>query len=341
MSSDNTTPYTSLGNSPNVSLVFGKKGIMQPIELRRYPIGTCAHSNKWGTEYVICGPEVNSHGDQECVQISQADGVEFLTFGSTDIQEPGEEFGICVIRNTQKTLSLSEVEELKARTTAQLVERAAVRASEDQAKREAIERGREVAARLIPSGTMGLVMARLEQDESDSQSDYSRSTTLKKHILSVSPHRKALFPEMRKGAARFEGTAHLAEDNKSQEHRENYSGGGGNYLKAGYRYSNGWTVSKGWYNQFQPDTDTLYLLGMGFHSLDLPTALPATITPTEGVTVRENEDKDGFELVFAAKPSREVLDMVKANGFRWSGSQGLWYAKRTDERRAFLQRLGE
>lgn len=338
MSSENNTPYISLGNSPNVFSGLGRKGGMQPIERRRYPIGTCAHSNKWGTDYVVIGEHVNEYGSQECVQISRDEGEELLIIGYSKIQEPEDEYGICIIRE-DKTLSSTEVAALVARAREQIEARSSAKGIADRLRDDAIERGRKFAALLIPASTTGLIIARLERDDSDCQTDYWGSSTLKSHILAVSPHRKALFPEMRKGAARFEGTAHLAEDNKAQEHRENYSGGGGNYLKAGYRHSNGWTISKGWYDHDKPDTGTLYLLGMGLHSLELPSASPAILPPTEGVTVRENEDKDGFEVVFAAKPSRQVLDLLKSHGFRWSGSQGLWYAKRTDERRTFLSSL--
>lgn len=47
---------------------------------------------------------------------------------------------------------------------------------------------------------------------------------------------------MRKCAANFEGTAHLAEYNADFEHRENYSMGGGMYL--GRNKYSGWTISK-------------------------------------------------------------------------------------------------
>ena len=61
-------------------------------------------------------------------------------------------------------------------------------------------------------------------------------------LLGFSTHTRDLFPEMRKAAARFEGTAHLAERNAEYEHREKYSMGHGYYLGT-HRYS-GWQVSK-------------------------------------------------------------------------------------------------
>lgn len=72
--------------------------------------------------------------------------------------------------------------------------------------------------------------------------DYFGSRIVRTVILGFSTHTRDLFPEMRKAAARFEGTAHLAERNAEYEHREKYSMGHGYYLGT-HRYS-GWQVSK-------------------------------------------------------------------------------------------------
>lgn len=49
-----------------------------------------------------------------------------------------------------------------------------------------------------------------------------------------------------------------------------------------------------------------------------------------------NEEKKGIEIRFDGKPSKEVLDELKANGFHWSNRQKMWYAKQTDERIALV-----
>lgn len=48
----------------------------------------------------------------------------------------------------------------------------------------------------------------------------------------------------------------------------------------------------------------------------------------QGVTVEENQELDGIEVKFAAKPSAEVLAKLKQAGFRWSRRQGVWYRRR-------------
>jgi Large polyvalent protein associated domain 29 len=53
-------------------------------------------------------------------------------------------------------------------------------------------------------------------------------------------------------------------------------------------------------------------------------------TPISGdnITVTENDEKNGVEIKFDSKPSREILDDLKANGFKYSRKQNIWYAKR-------------
>lgn len=45
-----------------------------------------------------------------------------------------------------------------------------------------------------------------------------------------------------------------------------------------------------------------------------------------------NQEKNGIELRFVSKPSEEMLNILKENGFRWSMKQKMWYAKHTPER---------
>jgi len=56
-------------------------------------------------------------------------------------------------------------------------------------------------------------------------------------------------------------------------------------------------------------------------------------------TITENDDKDGLELRFPAKPAPEVLDRLKAAGWRWSRFSSCWYKHRSDEARVFAQSI--
>lgn len=56
------------------------------------------------------------------------------------------------------------------------------------------------------------------------------------------------------------------------------------------------------------------------------------------VTVTMNEQLQGIEIRFNEKPVQEVIEQLKANGFRWS-KRGFWYAKQSEETVSFAQSL--
>ncbi len=126
--------------------------------------------------------------------------------------------------------------------------------AKEQERAEALARGREVLKRL-PAGCKALIVAQLRQDASDSMSDYYGSKTVRTVILAASTHTRSNFAEMRKAAARFPATAHMATE--SDENREMYSMGGGMYLseKDGHRHS-GWIIRKDvmYHDQWSNDT---------------------------------------------------------------------------------------
>lgn len=54
-----------------------------------------------------------------------------------------------------------------------------------------------------------------------------------------------------------------------------------------------------------------------------------------------NSEKNGIEVRFDSKPAAEIISGLKANGFRWSSKQKMWYAKQTAERMDFIGKLGK
>jgi len=52
-----------------------------------------------------------------------------------------------------------------------------------------------------------------------------------------------------------------------------------------------------------------------------------------------NPQFNGIELSFESKPAKEILDSIKAAGFRWHNQKKLWYAKQTAERMALAEKL--
>jgi hypothetical protein len=120
------------------------------------------------------------------------------------------------------------------------------RTKKQQAEQERNERlrgiGKERLQNLVPADAKAVIVAELHEDESEMMTDYFGYRTTRIVILGFSNHTKDLFSEMRKYAANFKETAHLAEENKKYEHREKYTGGAGYFLGES-KYS-GWTVKK-------------------------------------------------------------------------------------------------
>jgi len=50
----------------------------------------------------------------------------------------------------------------------------------------------------------------------------------------------------------------------------------------------------------------------------------------EGAVWRKNLEHEGIEIEFPGKPAQEVIDDLKANGFRWARFNKVWYSKGHD-----------
>lgn len=59
------------------------------------------------------------------------------------------------------------------------------------------------------------------------------------------------------------------------------------------------------------------------------------------VKILENKEKQGLEVYFENKPSQEIIQGLKSHFFRWHTFKKCWYAKKTQERLAFLETLGD
>ena len=53
-----------------------------------------------------------------------------------------------------------------------------------------------------------------------------------------------------------------------------------------------------------------------------------------------NQEHNGIEITFSAKPADEIRSTLKGNGFRWHKAKKLWYAKQTPERQKLAESLG-
>ena len=57
------------------------------------------------------------------------------------------------------------------------------------------------------------------------------------------------------------------------------------------------------------------------------------------MNINFNTEKNGIEVSFESKPTADVLQSLKENGFRWSNRGKFWYVKDSEEKREFLKNL--
>lgn len=166
-------------------------------------------------------------------------------FHTADIIRPlSEKFGIGFYYDNENPSFMDAFEVAILLQEAQQKKKAEQEAEERERIRveEVKTIGREHFAKIFPEDAQAVIVARLRQNESDSQTDYFAHSTQRTVILGFSTHKRDIFSEMRKHAPNFEETAYLAEYNEDYEHREKYSMGDGYYL--GESKYHGWIIEK-------------------------------------------------------------------------------------------------
>lgn len=168
-----------------------------------------------------------------------------LDFHQSEIIKPlSQKFGIGMYYDDKNIefMTDEEVAELYTKAQAKRVDEMEQQRAEEKRREEVRVIGREWLKNNLPADAKAIIVGRLKQDKSDSQTDYFASFTVSKVILGFSKHTRDIFSEMRKHASNFEGTAYLAEYNENYEHREKYSMGAGYYL--GESKYIGWIIEK-------------------------------------------------------------------------------------------------
>lgn len=245
------------------------------------------------------------------------------------ITELSEHIAAPMLERARYVAPISEAE------AAALYERAKVKRDENRAQRvrdaEAAAIARKAAeAEFLqhrPAWAKAALVAELDEDCSDIMTDYHGSRTLRTVVIGWSKHTRDLFPEMRKAAAAFPDTAHLADAPADAEHREKYSMGAGFYLKQGWRDSDGWKVHK----------RSLGIHPMAAEIADCAKATPtgddASATPTGeagdvgGFTISEHvHTKRGFKMwicSLAERVDRAAFDWLRDEARELGG----WYSR--------------
>lgn len=133
-------------------------------------------------------------------------------------------------------------EALYQTATAAEQQRAEKRRVAEEKRRDEETRCEGMWKEFTPEWAKGYLIAEYHEDTSDVQTDYFSYRVTETVFLGFSKSDRNNFSEMRKAAATFPETSHLA-GSEGVEHRENYSGGSGYYLGGPSSYS-GWTIRK-------------------------------------------------------------------------------------------------
>jgi len=201
----------------------------------------------------------------------------------------------------------------------------------------------------VPVGFMAIIL-KVTFNDSDAMSDY------------YAPHRSVgdsmVLGLVREGARREETARDILArypDLTALEwgwHTQNYSMGHGNYLLSEFPEGLTWyesaydgrkevrcryeiTFDK--YNkEIYPYKDYPGDTSVAAHGSE-----PIAPSNGNGITILENEAKNGVEIKFDEKPERSVIDFIKSKGFRFSRRQCLWYARRTAGTMAFVKDFQE
>lgn len=220
----------------------------------------------------------------------------------------------------------------------------------DEINKRRAEYESEIAGK-IPAWAKAVIIGQLKQDDCDTMSDYFNSRTVKTVILGFSKHTRNLFPEMRNAARNCPETADLADAPADAEHRENYSMGGGMYLKKEWRHRDGWQVSK----QNLPDENKARAIPTGEWFVAEPAApSPAQSAGTipgsmpDGWTISKHvHTRKGFDMwicTLADRVARDVFDDLLSQARAlggwysrpWKGTPGGFAFKSEDKAREFV-----
>jgi hypothetical protein len=278
----------------------------------------------------------------------------------------------------------------------------------------------EIAARGKARGAKRVIWAEVNENDSDLTTDYHNHKTTRRLVIGFATASRESFPALRKAAAMFPPTSHLApgcdrwtvsayretpDSNRYQEkeelrdeqykrakfptkaaaesfvanlivtspecqpgyvgcvgfayfaqaygveyfyesfeHRENYSMGGGNFLKDGHDDADGWRVSSqsiDWLKgseriqYFEPQTTP----AKAYLAAQVAATAAAPPKSAPGIEITLNAEKAGIEIRFPAKPAPSVLTELKAHGWRWSRFSCCWYHRDTPTNRAYAEGL--
>ncbi|MBA7655860.1 hypothetical protein ES703_63770 [subsurface metagenome] len=192
----------------------------------------------------------------------------------------------------------------------------------------------------IPKGKMGILL-NLCFDDSHMMTDYfCPHRNLETHLLAIVRKQSEREALARSIIEQIPDLKEIEFDWKT----EKYSMGHGNYLIA--KSSHETRKHKAY--DGREEVNCFYEITFKSYGQEIPhekyylgdlTEKSGPVSNGNGKEVRENKEKNGVEIVFDSKPDDETLTLLKANGWRWSRFNGLWYNKLTPENLEFARGL--
>lgn len=253
--------------------------------------------------------------------------------------------------NDFETLSIEQAQDIQLqihKRESKRVEEREQKALEARQHRDAfIERANEIC----PGDVKAVIVATHESydnDKSDPHSDYHATKKGKTIILAFSKHTRDIFSEMRKAAKNHPDVEFMAELDKEHEHREKYSMGKGYYLAEEKGWARGWYIQKRViYNEDNKGKDIptgefapCLIQDEKNSSTKKQATIESGVTNNAcGASYALNEDKNGVEISFNEKPLETVRVEMKQLGFRWHRGKKVWYAKQSESRLNFVNKL--
>ena len=205
-----------------------------------------------------------------------------------------------------------------------------LQARANERKREEEFRAKSVQ---IPKGKRG-VMLDICFDNSDIRTDYFEPHyKLESYLLAILPAGREDEKSLRSVINRIPALKEI----QFKWYTEKYSGGHGNYLsseplpeKRQHPYDKDRTIRchyeityRTGYTETRAIPHPTFYLG----EIGQDNGNGATEVSISEMTIRENTERNGVEIVFPSKPHKEVIDTLKEYGFRWSFKQGLWWKR--------------
>ena len=227
----------------NMNLETGKLEAIDCSDKNNLPVGTVLHMHGYNEpEFVIV--------EKVGIDTKWGYGAKYRTINIDDLNYGQHEASNLSWESekkleihtaiTERVLTADEVRELVSKADIKKAASDTYRANAEieRARLEAI--GRELFKKHIPTDAQALIIAECHVDNSDLMSDYHGHTTKETIIIGYSMHKKDLFSEMRKAAARIPETAHLGPGRGHFEPRviieQDFQGNGSYYHKGSYSH---------------------------------------------------------------------------------------------------------